>query len=328
MEAPISPVGNPKKQAISQSNLPSPSSKASDIDRIKPLIVEPARNSTITAHDFSGATLEFKWLLEGGSAPANWKLLAKESGKTLHEGTSPALAQSSQTVHLVSPGKYEFVIQVGKNRASTEFTLDSKVELPRPKSARLSKEAPKFEFDLPPNLPAGVKNLRLELFRYERDETPTLVRELATSSESGSLEIPADEIGKLSFFRWAIYPEEASGKDTFLGMSPKTQILAELPAPTLTSPEPAIELPAKSAAGDALNIVFTWMRVPLSEEYVLEISKTPEFKSTEKSARTEANYMYFALNEAGHYWWRVRCDSERAPGLWSQPREFTVITNP
>jgi|GEM_PF-5990108 len=326
MEAPIVPVEIPKNESLSRESLISPESSNSALERIRPQIIEPARNALIPAHDFSGTSLDIKWLLEGGSAVSSWKLISKESGKVMQQGDYPAKAQGAQTLKLITPGRYEFVLQVGNNRTSTEFTLDSKIELTRAKSASLSPEAPKFVFDLPTSLPDTAKNLRLELFRFERDETPSLVREINASMEKGPLEIAAEEIGRLSFFRWAVYPEGSSGKDSFYGMSPKTQILAALPAPTLTSPEPTIELPAKSTTGEPMNIVFTWKRVPLSEEYILEISKSPDFLTTEKSARTDANYMDFALSEVGHYWWRVRCDSERAQGVWSQPRGFKVIS--
>jgi hypothetical protein len=216
------------------------------------------------------------------------------------------------------------VLQVGNKRVSKEFTVDAKIDLSRPKSARLAKDAPSFAFDFPESLPGRIKRLRLELFRHERDDIPTLVREIIDPQERGTLEIPVEEIGKLSFFRWTASPEALAGPGSFVGMSPKTQILAELAAPMLTSPEPAVDVPTQSVLGEPLSIVFTWERVPLSEEYILEISKTPDFTTIEKSARTEANYLDFAMTTPGRYWWHVRSDSGRAPGAWSQPREFRV----
>lgn len=81
----------------------------------------------------------------------------------------------------------------------------------------------------------------------------------------------------------------------------------------------------KPKSSDSVEAVFRWESVPGAKEYVIELSKTNDFRATIVSRKTIKNEFIWSNFEDGIYYWRVAAsDKTNRLGLFSQSSKIVL----
>jgi hypothetical protein len=90
----------------------------------------------------------------------------------------------------------------------------------------------------------------------------------------------------------------------------------------------SVPLPKQPPAGASVDqgqeVVMTWSRTPLTEQYRLQISNDPRFLKLIRDEHETGNMRSIADLPPGVYYWRIRSSAGALQSPWAETRSFTV----
>ncbi len=100
---------------------------------------------------------------------------------------------------------------------------------------------------------------------------------------------------------------------------------------TTKLPAPSLRLPENGATELYINLDFLWDKVPTGIDYVIQLSKNPEFNPVafDGETLTDSTHRFLLLGYNTKYYWRVRAVNEHGTSDWSEAWSFeTAIREP
>lgn len=90
---------------------------------------------------------------------------------------------------------------------------------------------------------------------------------------------------------------------------------------------PLLGAPAEDATLGALDVAFTWQKVPGAARYVLEVARAKELSSA-RTQTVDGTRGSLHLEPGTWYWRVVALDAAGTPGRRIMPRRLTIDTTP
>lgn len=283
---------------------------------VPPQILSPAENSSAVAADGQRQKMTFLWkpLPSGMSAELEIK-----SDTGVHLEPKASEVEVSKTIELVT-GQYRWRIRSvtsdGKESNWSEwrqFKIDSELyanyrnlttsteTIHEEKTDDLDELPIKLQWDPVP----GVNNYSVSVF----DDEGNLVKQESVSKPKLIFKLSNSE----KKYRFEVTSKLPTGRKI---ASHKTDIVFDLAAPRP-------KLPAIGSAHEAsAEIYLTWKRIPLAQQYEVQVAKDKEFSSVMFDEKRQDNYLRIEHQDPGTYYWRVRAVSGDVKSGWGNTSSF------
>jgi hypothetical protein len=111
----------------------------------------------------------------------------------------------------------------------------------------------------------------------------------------------------------------------FLARSKATAFNFSFAPPKLVMPPASASVSLASLNGSSNGLLFTWQKTNFTEDYEVELSTDPAFKSTLMKKKVKENFMLLKVPTAGRYYWHVRALSKTLNSPFSSPRELRLV---
>lgn len=250
-------------------------------------------------------------------------------------GKSNPLVMASASTTLTAPGTYEWELSNLPNDPATEpFSIKRRFELARQyrgvevldplvggtkaKSNEYTGQHLK-NFDITFNWKpvSGAKEYTVKMYKSANAQGAPIA-EKKTSEDKFVLN--REKVLTSTVY----YTVTALTENGFLVTSPIESFQFNFMPPVLVFPGNGATLSAADLASEGNKLLFTWQKTNYTQAYELEISKTPDFRKTERRKKTSENFLITDPPASGRYFWRVRSLSATAKSPYTPAFEFSV----